>query len=74
MISARSLSASTSTSNSFAQEIDARRRDRLADEHPLTSCHSRVLVRLERRRHRGPALDVGAELGEHELDRSRASS
>ena len=55
----------------LAQEIDAGGSDRLADEdaHASGAGDPRVLVRLERRGHGDAALDVGAEIDEHDLDR-----
>src|SRR3954462_5896620 len=71
MISSSALSASSSTSkrslssSTPAGAIDSRTRT-------FTSLHlgdGRVLVRLERSRHRDAALDVRAEIREDELDR-----
>ena len=57
----------------LAEELDARVGDRLADEDSRGS-HGLVLVRLERARDGDAALDVGAGLGQRELDRRRARS
>src|SRR5213595_3359498 len=76
MISARSLSESTSTSkwerrrSTPASEIDSRTRT-LTPPAEASACSrdGGVLERLERGGDCGPALDVRAEFGEHELDR-----
>src|SRR5258705_13612826 len=69
MISARSESASTSTSNrersssTPASAIDSRTRTLAV----MRSADRRVLVRLERGGHTDAALDLCTEVGEHEL-------
>src|SRR6478609_6174702 len=72
MMSASSLSVSSSTSNlersssTPAGAIASRTRTRGVT--PTASRHGGVLERLERSADRDPALDLGAEVGEHDLD------
>ena len=56
---------------SLAQQLDAGVGDLLADENSRPPRHAAtvLLVRLERARHGDAALDVGAELGQRQLDR-----
>src|SRR6266576_2824254 len=71
MMSPSSLSVSSSTSNlersrsTPAGAIASRTRTRGVTR---VSCHRCVLERLERGSHSNSALDLGAEVGEHDLD------
>ena len=69
MISSSGDSVSTSTSKLLAQQLDPGVRDRLADEDLHRQAATGVSNASNARGDGDAALDVGAELGQRQLDR-----
>ena len=75
MISARALVGVDVDVEALAEQLDPRLGDRLANEDALRHAREGSCSKASSAaRHRDAALDLGAELGEHELDRRERRS